>query len=51
VHVDAIYYRTIIKEPKSQIFVDVAQEGVNHGNTCVMCYVIVYCISLLSVSS
>jgi hypothetical protein len=27
----------LIKEKRSQIFVDVAQEGVNHDKTCVMC--------------
>jgi hypothetical protein len=34
--VDVIYCRNIIKELESQIFVDVAQEGVNHGRSCVM---------------
>jgi hypothetical protein len=27
---------TIIKYPKSQIFVDVSQDRVNHGSLCVM---------------
>jgi hypothetical protein len=27
----------LIKEQRIQIFVDVAQEGVNHSKTCVMC--------------
>jgi hypothetical protein len=33
---DAMYCRNIIKELEIQIFVDVAQEGVNHGRSCVM---------------
>jgi hypothetical protein len=33
---DVIYCINIIKELENQIFVDVAQEGVNHGRSCVM---------------
>jgi hypothetical protein len=31
-----IYCRTIIKDIKSQIFMDVAREGLNHDRSCVM---------------
>jgi hypothetical protein len=32
----AMHDKTIIKEPYHQIFVDIAQEGVNHGKSCVV---------------
>jgi hypothetical protein len=32
----AIYCRTIIKDLKRQIFVDVSQEGMNHYRSCFM---------------
>jgi hypothetical protein len=35
-HVDVVMKNYYNKRAKSQIFVDVAQEGVNHGNICVM---------------
>jgi len=35
---NTVYCRTIIKDHENHIFVGVAQEVVNHGNTCAMCY-------------
>jgi hypothetical protein len=37
VHAVPFIATNIIKSLRSQIFVDVSQEGVNHGKTCVIC--------------
>jgi hypothetical protein len=39
VHATPYFATNLIKEKRSQIFVDVAKEGVNHSKTHVMCVV------------
>jgi hypothetical protein len=41
-HATPYFETNLIKEKRSQLFVDIAQEGVNQGKTCLICDV--YCM-------